>query len=235
MDMGLYETFFTRRSVRKYTSTPLSTEVLSEVRSVLDGAEQISGQTASFEILEAVKVKDAATPHAPYYIIARSEQTDTAYANVGFVLEKVDLFLQSKGLGSCWLGMAKPTDVPDDYTVMMAFGYTEIPVRGSESEFNRIALDDISNEDNAVARAARLAPSAVNSQPWKLSFEPGKVVIGYFGRGLLKLILRKKMAKIDVGIISRFVTLALENEGKTVTEVNTDADGKDLRVTVLYN
>jgi hypothetical protein len=94
-------------------------------------------------------------------------------------------------------------------------------------------VSDISSEDNAVARAARLAPSAVNFQPWKLEFSPGKVTVHYTPKGIGKL-LAGTMQKIDVGIITKYAELALEHEGKTVIAVTPHGTGRDFRLEVAY-
>jgi nitroreductase len=230
--MTLYETIFVRRSVRKYDKAPLDDETLRGIQKFLDEAERIEGQSGRFEIVESDRVKNASAPH---YIFAYSEANDGAYANVGYVLQKADLYLQSIGLGSVWLGAGKPVESKPDYVIMLAFGKTEVPLRAGAQDFKRLALDEVSNENNAVAQAARLAPSAANSQPWKLRFEDGKVTVRYFGRGLLKATL-KKMNKVDIGIVLRHIEVTLLREGKAVRSVTatTTAGGGDLTAEITY-
>jgi nitroreductase len=96
-------------------------------------------------------------------------------ANIGYALQGVDLHLQSKGYGSLWSGMARPKESQENYRILLAFGNSTVPLRRGESDFKRKPVVEISNtppgtgEDNPVASAARLAPSAVNFQPWKLN------------------------------------------------------------------
>ncbi|MDD4494914.1 MAG: nitroreductase family protein [Eubacteriales bacterium] len=161
-------------------------------------------------------------------------ESTAAYINVGYVLEKADLYLQSIGLGSLWLGMAKPKENKQDFCIMLAFGHTSVPVRSSVEEFNRLPLAKISDNDLDIAKAARLAPSAVNSQPWKLHFQDGSVTIRYFGRGMMKLILKNRLNKIDLGICTRFVVEALKNEGKHIKAIIPKASGKELEIEVKY-
>lgn len=229
--MTLHETIFTRRSVRKYDMTPLSGEILADLGTFLDATEPMAGQTARFEIVSADKVKNNMASH---YILAYCTTDSGAYANVGYVLQNADLYLQSKGYGSCWLGMAKPSESDRAYCIMLAFGKTNVPARRNVEEFKRLPMGEISNADNAIAQAARLAPSAVNSQPWKLDFSDGKVTIRYFGRGVTQLMLKKKLNKIDLGIITRHVKVALENEGRTIQSVAPLVGGKDFAIEVIY-
>jgi len=227
----LYETIFKRRAVRKYDMTPLDAEMLDGIQKLLDEAEQMAGQEARFEIVSADKVKGVSAPH---YILSYCTPGDAAYANVGYVLEKADLYIQSLGLGALWLGMAKPKESENDYCIMLAFGKTDVPFRTDEQEFDRLPLGEISDSDNAIVQAARLAPSACNSQPWKLRFEDGCVTVRYFGRGLMRMILKPKMNKVDIGIVSRHIATALGHEGKTIATVTAKTVDKTPEIEIRY-
>lgn len=227
----LYETIFTRRAVRKFDLTPLESSTLSDIEKFISDIKQLDGQNARFKISSINEVKNGSAPH---YILAFCEDNDSAYSNVGYVLEKVDLYIQSIGLGSVWLGMAKPSEKRNDYCIMLAFGKTDVPLRNDLQSFNRLSVDEISNLDNSVAATARLAPSSVNSQPWKLQFEDGKVTVKYFGRGLMKLILKKKLNKIDMGIITRYIELALEQEQKEIISIMPQMVEKCFEIEIVY-
>jgi len=228
--MTLYETVFTRRAVRKYDAEPLNAKTLADIQTFLNQTDQMQGQKGAFEIVPASAVKGAQAPH---YILVYCEPNDAARANVGYVLENCDLYIQSLGLGSIFLGMAKLVQKRADYCITLAFGKSAAPFRKTEQDFNRLPLAEISDADNAITRAARLAPSAMNSQPWKIEFGGNLVKVNYFGRGLTKLML-KSMNKVDVGIISRHIAVALQNDGKTVSSVVPKADGKGFRVEISY-
>ena len=229
--MTLYETIFTRRAVRSYDQTALDGAELSEIQAFVDATKQLDGQSARFEIVPADKVKNNIAPH---YILAYCGTDGCAYMNVGYVLQNVDLYLQSKGYGSLWLGMAKPSEPNGNFCIMLAFGKTDVPPRRDIEEFKRLPVGEISNADNTIAQAAQLAPSAVNSQPWKLDFTKGKVTVRYFGRGVTRLILKNKMSKIDLGIVTRHIELVLQNEGKTVQAITPVMEGKGFAIEVEY-
>ncbi|GHU71168.1 nitroreductase [Clostridia bacterium] len=228
--MTVYETIFTRRSVRQYDQSPLTAAELADVESALNSAKQLPGQMGRFMLVNADQLKGASAPHA---ILAHSADTALAMCNIGYVLASLDLYLQSHGYGSIIMGMAKPLKPAPDYRILLAFGKTNVPSRKSESEFKRKAVLEISNEDNAIARAARLAPSAVNFQPWKLNFSTGYVTVQSNGRGIGKLLMGK-VQKIDLGIILKYVELAFEHEGKTVRSITPKGNDKDFSVEVMY-
>ncbi len=229
--MTLYETIFKRRSVRKYDMTPLDEKTLDDIREFITNTRQLPEQNVRFEIVSGDKVKGAAAPH---YIMSFCSPGDAEYANVGYILEKADLYIQSLGLGSLWLGMGNPKEKEDDFCIMLAFGKSDVPFRAGEQEFNRLPVNEISNSDSELAQAARLAPSACNSQPWKLFFADGRVTVRYFGRGLMKMILKSKMNKIDIGIMTRHVVTALENEGKQIKSITPKTSGKDFEIEISY-
>ncbi|MDR0850434.1 MAG: nitroreductase [Christensenellaceae bacterium] len=229
----LYEAIFIRRSVRKYNQTALDEKTLADIKNFLNNTKQIGGCEACFEFVESGTVGNGKAPH---YILAYCKNEAAEYINVGYTLQNVDLYLQSKGLGSVWLGMAKPKDTGkrEDYCIMLAFGKTNVPPRKGAGDFKRLKVSEISNENNAVAEAARLAPSAMNTQPYKLNFESGKITVEYFGRGIMKAIIKKRMGKIDMGIVMRHIQVALENQGKAVTNINIKKESKKLYVEILY-
>jgi hypothetical protein len=229
--MTLYEKIFIRRSAKHYEPTPLADDVLGGIKNFVAETKQLDGQNGRFEVVSADAVKNASVPH---YILSYCEENDAAYANVGYVMQKADLYIQSIGLGSWWIGLQKPKTPAEDFCILMGFGNTTVPERSKETDFNRLSINEISATDNAVARAARLAPSAVNSQPWKLYFENNKVTIKYFGRGLVKMILQKKLNKIDLGIVTRHVEVALLHEGKEITSITPRGAGKEFQIEVFY-
>jgi hypothetical protein len=127
--------------------------------------------------------------------------------------------------------MAAPKEAEKDYCILLGFGKTDAPLRAGESEFKRKKISDISNEDNAVARAARLAPSAVNLQPWKLTFAGGKVTIHADVRGFGR-VLPGRLYLFDLGIVTKHVAVALEHEGRTIAATELAGSGKNLAVTL---
>jgi hypothetical protein len=228
--MTLYETIFRRRSVRQYDQTPLDAAALAEIKNYADNVAQLAGQTAKLVFADNGQLKGGYAPHA---ILAFADDSDPAFINVGYTLQGVDLWLQSKGCGSIWCGMAAPKEAKNDYRILLGFGKTEVPLRKSENEFKRKKLPEIANEDNAVARAARLAPSAVNFQPWKLTFTEGKVRIAANVRGIGG-VLPGRLYLFDLGIVTRHAAVALEHEGKTITAIEVTGKGKNSWTEIRY-
>ena len=130
--------------------------------------------------------------------------------NVGFVFQQLDLYLQSIGLGVCWLGMGKLNAQGIEQTkrddglrcvMMMTFGYPKgDALRSDAAEFKRKSLAEIADCADERLEAARLAPSSINSQPWYFVHE-GEVIHAYCTRqGLIRNRALGEMNRIDMGI-----------------------------------
>ncbi|MDR2672907.1 MAG: hypothetical protein LBC35_06470 [Coriobacteriales bacterium] len=228
--MTLYETIFVRRSVRQYDETPLTTTELSEIQGYLDGLKQLPGQSARFEIVGKDKLKGG---FAPYAILAYSNEDEKSWVNIGYMLQGVDLWLQSQGFGSVWCGMATPLEKNPEYRILLGFGQTNVPLRTGEDDFKRKEITEMSNEDNPIAHAARLAPSAVNFQPWFLTFSEGQVEVKVKVRGVGR-VLPGKLWLFDTGIVLKHIELALMHEDKTLNEISLKGSGKRLSAIVNY-
>lgn len=230
--MTLHETIYMRRQVRKFNSTPLKKHILDDIFKYVSEAEQLSGQSVNFEIASVEAVNGGIS--APHYLLSYCDTSSAAYANVGYILQKADLYIQSIGLGSGWFMGPKPIKDNENFCIALAFGNTDIPMRKSLNEFKRLPIEKISTLDNEISKAVQLAPSAMNSQPWKLEFEDKKVIIKDFGRGVMRMVLRNKLNKIDIGIAARHATIALKQEGKKVISIVPNELGKEFTIEISY-
>ena len=211
--MDLYNAIWKRKSVRKYDMTPLEDEQLSRIMQFAESMKPLyPGIKTAYEIIAGVKNFMAAK--APHYFAILSEETDGYLENAGFMFQQMDLYLTSIGLGSCWLGMAKPAEKLNaelPLVITLAFGKADESPYRELSDFKRKPLSDISSGDDARLEAARVAPSAVNNQNWFFAAESGKIdvfqkkaAIGIF----------EKMNRIDIGIALCHLFVATEESGR---------------------
>ena len=87
--MTLYETIFTRRQVRNFLNAPVPKDCLDHILACASKAEQLTGQHADFKLLPAAEV--SANQGASHYLLGFCDNSPAAYANVGFVLQKVEI------------------------------------------------------------------------------------------------------------------------------------------------
>lgn len=229
--MTLYETISTRRQVRKFHAASLNQKILDEILAFTLETDQLLGQKAVFRLSSIDEMNGGTAPH---YILGFCEPNSSAFANIGYVLQKTDLYIQSRGLGSGWFMNAKPKANTENFCIALAFGSTDVPMRKNENDFKRLPVNEISPTDNAVAQAVRLAPSSLNSQPWRLDFADGKLLIHDAGHGMKRIILKNKLNKIDTGIAARHSVLALEHEGKKILSVTPQSGAKDFSIEISY-
>lgn len=230
--MTLYEAISARRQVRSFRPDPVDEAVLDRVRVCLRDAERLPGCLGRFEV--AATDASGGSHGAPWCVFSYCEEDPAAYANAGYVLQKADLLLQSLGLGCGWFMDLKPVQPDPRFCIGLAFGHTGEPLRTGEAQFKRRPLGEICAEENDVSRAVRLAPSSLNSQPWAVEFGDHTVLLREKGRGLVRLILRGKLNKIDLGIAARHAALALEHQGKRITQVLPKVEDGRLEITIRY-
>ena len=234
---GIYK----RKSVRKY-SGQLTNDELAQIEAYLQQLKPLTPQTkVEFEIVPCNETN--CKFNGEYCLIVYSEQADSWLANIGYMLEQWDLYLATLNVGVCWYGMGKVEETERNglkYGIMLCLGKCdEEDFRKDASEFNRKKASDIwkSATDYKLAEIARLAPSAVNSQPWKVEQE-GNVLKVYRVKGntpVLSNVLFKHWNKVDIGIFLTFLEVALESEGYAFTkELHPDTDDKKSVLTATY-
>lgn len=212
--MTLQETIYRRRSVRSYTGTPVSNSDLEIILSFFRNAKplfpHISVQT---RIVSKEQVRFYFPWKTPQLLAIFSETKPGYLENVGFLCQQADLFLQSMGLGSCWLGLGKLRDVGIEvdgmeFVILIAFGHTNEPLRKGIDDFRRKPMEEISDRADERLEPARLAPSSTNSQPWYFTHEGGNIHVYRTETGLLRHKMLGKMNQIDIGIALAHLYLA---------------------------
>lgn len=215
--MNLYDSIFKRKSTRKYLPDQLPAEQLEQIIKFSQNLKPLYPEiTTRIELAGGSEVRGMVSAKAPHYLLIYSEKKTGYLPNSGFLLQQVDLYLSSIGLGSCWLGMAK-TSLPAkdglEYVIMLAFGKTQnSPHREKNSEFKRRSLSEISTGSDERLEAARLAPSATNSQPWYFACESDGIYVYRKKLGILKAAMYETMNQIDMGIVLCHLWLASEHE-----------------------
>ena len=223
----LFQTIFKRKSIRKYDMTPLSADILENIQKFAEQVRKID-ETIKCECLYLglKEINSMLAIKAPHYICLYSEKKPGYLMNAGFFLQQIDLYLSANEIGSCWLGLAKPSrQVMEpkgdlEFVIMIAFGNTdELIHRSDTSVFSRRSISDISQITGAeeLLEPVRLAPSASNSQPWFFTGNMEEIHISREKPSFLKAPLYERMNQIDIGIALCHLWLSLEHQGKTAS------------------
>ena len=180
--MELYDAMLKRKSIRKYADKKVDKKVLEELQNYITELiplyDKISVKTI---ILESNKLdkyfENSCQIHAPYYIVFTSQEKNWFGENIGFIGEKLIVFLTSLGIGTCWIGTLKPSKTAFElpYVISIAFGYADGELyREGLEQISRKSIEQIclknSRDDfmNELLQAVRIAPSGINRQPWRI-------------------------------------------------------------------
>lgn len=219
--MDLKETIYKRQSIRKYDKEPLSEETLKEIRQFIDNACVLNPDIEwSYDIVGRDKVRTLQRFKAPHYLLIFSQTKDNYLQNVGFVFQQVDLFLQSRGIGSCWIGAGGPKNYENpnngqEFIIMIMFGNPQAEIYRDLSQFQRKIICEISDERDSKLIPAQLAPSAANTQTWYFTHNGDGSYNMY--RNKRKIRLSKKMDtwnQVDMGIALAHMYVANEDTFK---------------------
>jgi len=194
--MTLNEMIYHRKSCRSFVSKPVDGETIGKILSV--ALKPLYPQIkVHWEIVSRDKVKCICPWTTPQLITIYSEETEGYLENIGFLFQQMDLYIQTLGLGVCWLGMGrmnpKTTSEVENmkFVIMLAFGYPKgDQLRHDLKGFKRKSMEQITDKADPRLEPARLAPSAVNSQPWYFTHE-GDTIHVYCS---------KKGSRLDIGI-----------------------------------
>ncbi len=195
--MNLENQIYVRKSCRNYLDDEIDMnqihEFISETKPLIDGIDY------HYEILTPDELNIRTRWSAPYYLALFSEKKDGYLENIGFVFQQVSLFMQSVGIGSCWVGMASLKNKDDEFVIVISFGKSDKMTR-ERDDFKRKKLSEISDREDEKLIPAQLAPSAINSQPWYFKHNSDGFDVYQVKQNILKRQILKKWNPIDVGI-----------------------------------
>ena len=208
--MNLTEMIYRRKSVRSFTNGLVSDEILNRIEEFVASAKPLYPEIkVKMEIVPRNQVKCICPWTTQQLITIFSEDKPGYLENVGFIFQQLDLYIQSIGIGTCWLGMGTLTaeDVFEKqrqdglkYVMMIAFGHPKgKALRDGKTDFKRKPLGEISDLEDERLEPARLAPSSVNSQPWYFAHEENVIHVYCMHKGLLNKTLGNTN-QLDVGI-----------------------------------
>lgn len=214
----LYNMIFKRKSFRHFNDfLPLSIEELQNIEQHLNEV---------MPLLDDVKIKyrivkreQTTCKRGEYCILVYSEQKENYLLNVGYILEQLDLWMASQNIGVCWYGMGKPDNLKYDgldYVIMLSFGKgrtEEFRKDYSKAKRKEIEVIWIGEYIPNVTNVVRFAPSACNSQPWRVIYKNSLIRI-FRSAEVRSIIPKEKIPfynSIDMGIFLCFMEIALKH------------------------
>jgi len=154
--MSLLNVIFNRVSVRRYTSEPVSEDVLKNILEAGRRAPSaMNAQPWHFIVVTDQKIKEALSKRrwtgfvkdAAFVVIGVGEKSRWSTVDVTIALQNMVLAAEAQGLGSCWIGDFSQSElktmlgIPDNLTVvaMVSFGHpAEKPAPQSKKRLEEI-------------------------------------------------------------------------------------------------
>ena len=158
---------------------------------------------------------------APYYLFIASDTIKNYKINCGYLLQQISLYLTAKGIGSCYLGSAKPrkdilAGLKHEYVLALAFGESEQEVYRIAEKAKRLPESDIAVYKTEVKkpvktliRAARLAPSSMNNQPWRFVVYNNRIHV-FCKKNIFLSSVLSEIKLIDIGVCLANLLVAAE-------------------------
>lgn len=221
--MNLYEVISKRKTIRKYKKDKVSDQILKQILAFGRTVSALDDQIVTkIEIADNTKgtvvLKGIGKVEAPYYLLLFSEDKKGYDFNAGCVMEQMVLYLSAKGLGSCYQGGVKIEMGQTDLKLVMvvAFGFPEGMLYREAALAKRLPLkelcvfkEEVEEPVKLILKAARLAPSSLNTQPWRFIVYKDKIHV-FVCRELFHTPVFSALREINMGIMLAHMMLAAE-------------------------
>jgi len=196
-----------------------------------------------------------------YFFVGAVKKGDTANESYGYLMEQLVLKATDLGLGTCWIGFFDrrffadfPTEADERFPAACTVGHPadrrlleKISRAAVRAEHRKsadklfftddwqtpLALDPAEPYGEAL-EMVRLAPSAGNSQPWRILRENGTDTFHFFIKKQKALYFRSGLNHIDLGIAMCHFQLAAAESGCTGHWRHLPSDPSRLPANIFY-
>lgn len=223
--MNLYDAIFFRKSIRHFKMEPVEKRILEQILNFTKYLSKISlSHKAEFELLDSIAYKKLAggafMVKAPHYLVLSLDREEGSLVYCGYLMEHMALYLVTKGIASCFIegsnSVVSPRAKAGCFRFAIAFGNTDKGLYKEKRTENRLDLKELctfKEETDAnimtMLQAARLAPSAMNSQPWRFVVYNNRIhVFMKREKGMIKKYL--EIRKVDMGMVLANLMIAAE-------------------------
>lgn len=209
--MNNLEAIKIRKSVRNYTSKALSEAHEAKLLQFINDESKLIGPFGNTMRIVYRKLANQSNrekigtygfvKNAPAFLICICKNQEESLLDLGFVFENLILFLESHGIGTCWLGGTfnrKKLELKHEFSegefipIISPLGYgadkphlfEKLVRKGAKANtrkdfdllfFNadfKTPISDLLNRE--LLEYVRLAPSASNNQPWRIVLDDNK-------------------------------------------------------------
>ena len=222
MDNKLYDMIFKRKSFHLFRN--IGNEKISdeEIIDIENKFNELKPLVDNIKVkIKIVKDKITCRRGQEYCILFYSEKKDNYLQNIGYLGEQLDLYLVSKNIGTLWFGIGKVEEKELDgldFVIMIAIHKVDSLDKFRKDMYNskRKEVSEIweGNSYLDIANIVRFAPSACNTQPWKVLSSDNELKVYRYRKVGKRGIMPKDRViyynQIDIGIFLCFLELCLE-------------------------
>ncbi|MBQ6497516.1 MAG: nitroreductase [Bacilli bacterium] len=222
MDKELYEMIFKRKSFHLFRNIGNEHLTENELKDIEKVFSKLKPLVEDIKVKIKIIKKESVLRGQEYCILFYSEKKDNYLQNIGYLGEQLDLYLVSKNIGTLWFGIGKPDEQELnglDFVIMIAIAKVDSANKFRKDMYKskRKELSEIWTGGNFldIANIVRFAPSACNTQPWKVEVNNKEIkVYRYRKDGKRGIMPKDKVTyynQIDIGIFLCFLELCLEH------------------------
>lgn len=222
MNKDLYDMIFKRKSFhffRNIGSVHITDDELKDIEKEFSKLKPLDD---SIKVKIRIIKKESVLRDQEYCILFYSEKKENYLQNIGYLGEQLDLYLVSKNIGTLWFGIGRPDEKEIDgleFVIMMAISKvdSEDKFRKDMYKSKRKELSEIwdGEEHLDIGNIVRFAPSACNTQPWKVEASSKELKVYRYRKEGKRGIMPKDLViyynQIDIGIFLCFLELCLEH------------------------
>ena len=222
MNKELYDMIFKRKSFHLFRNIGNEHITEDELKDIEKEFSKLKPLVDNIKVKIKIVKKESILRGQEYCILFYSEKKGNYLQNIGYLGEQLDLYLVSKNIGTLWFGIGK-TDEREldglDFVIMIVIAKVDSAEKFRKDMFKskRKEISEIWNGDSYldIANIVRFAPSACNTQPWKVEANDKELKVYRYRKEGKRGIMPKDMViyynQIDIGIFLCFLELCLEH------------------------
>ena len=227
MDNSLYNMIFKRKSFHLFRNIGDEKISKEELKAIEEEFTKFTPLDPDIKVkMKIVKNGVTCMRGQEYCILLYSEEKENYLQNIGYIGEQLDLYLVSKNIGTLWFGIGRVKEKQLDglnYVIMIAISKidSEDKFRKDMFKSKRKELDEIWSGDyfKDIGNIVRFAPSACNTQPWKVVTREDEITVYRYRKEGKRGIMPKNLVifynQIDIGIFLCFLELTLNKNNIT--------------------
>ena len=244
IDKEYYKMIFKRKSFRRFNDAlKLSNDELRDIdEKVKNLISLVDNINVKYRI---VRREETTCKRGEYCLLIYSEEKEKFLLNIGYMFEQLDLYLADKDIGVCWYGMGKTQELEYEnlkFVIMMALGKSKpSEFRKDYTKCRRKETQEIWTGNSGlemIAEVVKYAPSACNTQPWRVICENNQLKI-YRTTSIKSIMPKEKVPfynSIDMGIFLYFLEVTLLYNNISFQKSFCKAENKsDLIPIAVYN